>query len=150
MTIAALERFSDPSRRCEPRCIGAAETQVVRWSLPNPIDTPLACVRRIPRALADWLTLPLPSPIAGGFFAVACIAVARDSAPCSERPSCSRRCGEVDAVAAFSAKDFGLATRLTEETGSQCREVLARGTQYFGEFAFELLAVVPYAYWLHT
>ena len=59
------------------------------------------------------------------------------------------RAGEIDAIACYSAKDFALATFLAAETGSPCRELLAHGTQYFGEFAFELLAVVPYAYWLH-
>ena len=59
------------------------------------------------------------------------------------------RDGEIGAIACYSAKDFALATHLAHETGSACREVLARGTRYFGEFAFELLAVVPYAYWLH-
>lgn len=58
--------------------------------------------------------------------------------------------GEVQALASFSAKDFGLAAHLASETGRDCREVLNRGTQYLGEFAFELLAVIPYAYWLHT
>jgi hypothetical protein len=29
-------------------------------------------------------------------------------------------------------------------------EYIERGVQYFGEFAFELLAIVPYAYWLHV
>ena len=58
------------------------------------------------------------------------------------------RAGEVDAIACFSAKDFALAHLLAGETGSPCRETLAQGTQYFGEFAFELLAVLPYAYWL--
>ena len=41
-----------------------------------------------------------------------------------------------------------LATTLASAVGIDCREALARGTRYFGEFAFELLAVVPYAYWL--
>ena len=55
----------------------------------------------------------------------------------------------MDRIACFSEKDFGLARFLAAEIGVPCEQVLARGTQYFGEFAFELLAVVPYAYWLH-
>jgi hypothetical protein len=42
-----------------------------------------------------------------------------------------------------------LAELLAKETGLPSRELLNRQTQYFGEFGFELLAVVPYAYWLH-
>jgi hypothetical protein len=59
------------------------------------------------------------------------------------------RAHEIDAVACFSTDGFPLAELLAQETGAPCRELLATGTQYFGEFAFELLAVVPYAYWLH-
>ena len=60
------------------------------------------------------------------------------------------RAGEFDRVACFSTKDFALAQLLAEETGHPCDELLGRGTQYFGELAFELLAVIPYAYWLHS
>lgn len=60
------------------------------------------------------------------------------------------RRGEIDSIACFSSKDFGLARLLADESGSQCVEFLERRTKYFGEFAFELLAVIPYAYWLHT
>ena len=59
------------------------------------------------------------------------------------------RAGEIERVACFSAKDFALAALLAKETGVPCQELLSRQTQYFGEFGFELLAVVPYAYWLH-
>ena len=59
------------------------------------------------------------------------------------------RAGEIERIACFSAKDFALAELLAKETGAPCRELLSRQTQYFGEFGFELLAVVPYAYWLH-
>ena len=59
------------------------------------------------------------------------------------------RAGQIESIACFSAKDFALAELLAKETGAPCRELLSRQTQYFGEFGFELLAVVPYAYWLH-
>jgi hypothetical protein len=49
----------------------------------------------------------------------------------------------------YSAKEFELARALTDVTDAPLDEMLSRGTQYFGELAFELLAVVPYAYWLH-
>jgi hypothetical protein len=58
--------------------------------------------------------------------------------------------GRIDSVACFSAKCFPLAAAIAEKAGGACDEFLATGTRYFGEFAFELLAVVPYAYWLHT
>ena len=58
--------------------------------------------------------------------------------------------GEVDALAVYSTKDFALAEFLASGLDGGCREALSRSTQYFGEFAFELLAVIPYAYWLHT
>jgi hypothetical protein len=57
--------------------------------------------------------------------------------------------GEIDEVACFSTDGVPLVELLARETGRPCREMLERGTQYFGEFAFELLAVLPYAYWLH-
>ena len=58
------------------------------------------------------------------------------------------RAHEIDEVACFSTDGFPLAELLAQETRAPCRELLATGTQYFGEFAFELLAVIPYAYWL--
>jgi hypothetical protein len=57
---------------------------------------------------------------------------------------------EVDVLAVYSSKNFGLAHLLASGLDGGCCEAIAHGTQYFGEFAFELLAVVPYAYWLHT
>jgi hypothetical protein len=59
------------------------------------------------------------------------------------------RAGDVERIACFSTKDFALAMLLAGETRYPCQQVLDHRTQYFGEFAFELLAVIPYAYWLH-
>ena len=59
------------------------------------------------------------------------------------------RNGDIDALTCFSVKDFALVDALSHLASVPRREVLASGTQYFGEFAFELLAVIPYAYWLH-
>ena len=56
---------------------------------------------------------------------------------------------EIDEVFCFSVDGFAFAQGLAEVHRTRLREFLATGTQYFGEFAFELLAVVPYAYWLH-
>jgi hypothetical protein len=59
------------------------------------------------------------------------------------------RAGEIDRLALFSARGFPLATLLADQTHAAAHETIARGTKYFGEFAFELQAVIPYAYWLH-
>lgn len=150
MRVAALERFSDPSRRCEPRRIGASERDVVTWDLPHPSEAPLDVLRHVPGALAGWFALPRRDRrrllracmLTGGARAGALV----------RGPELLQRVrnGDVDAIAAFSAKDFALASHLAEESRNPCRQLLERGTQYFGEFAFELLAVIPYAYWLHT
>jgi hypothetical protein len=152
MIVAALERFSDPSRRCEPRRVAAPEDRVVTWDLPDASEAPLACLRGIPRALAGWLSMPLAAEDRRELLRCCLNTGGSRLGALLRAPELLARVrrGEVDAVAAFSAKDFGLATRLAREAGSSCREVLDRGTQYLGEFAFELLAVVPYAYWLHT
>ena len=152
MIVAALERFADPSRRCDARTVAAPGDQVVTWDLPRLGDDPLGCLRAVPRGLAAWLTLPLP---VGGRWRLlrACLATggARLGAVLRAPDLLARvRRRDVDAIACLSLRDFGLASRLAEETGRPCRETLARGTQYLGEFAFELLAVIPYAYWLHT
>ena len=151
MIVAALERFAHPSRRCEPQALGLSPGEVVTWDLPNPIEAPLTCLRAVPGALAGWLTLPLTARERWGLLR-SCMGTGGARLGAFLRaPELLRRTrrGDVNAVACFSAKDFGLARRLAREMGSDCRQVLERGTQYFGEFAFELLAVIPYAYWLH-
>lgn len=149
MRIATIERFSDPSRRTDPRLLGHAD-RVETWDLPNPIVNPLACLTEIPRAAGKWLAMH--NGDRGRLFR-ACLETggARFGALLKAPELLARaRSGELDAIGAFSTKHFGLARLLAEEVGGECREVLDRGTQYFGEFAFELLAVIPYAYWLHS
>ena len=150
LTIAALERFADTSRRCEPAAIAATTDTTVAWELPSLLRDPATFLRATPGALADWLAVPA-SMRERTRLLHACLDTrgARWGA-LLRAPRLLRqvRAREVDAIACFSAKDFALAHLLAAETGSPCRETLARGTQYFGEFAFELLAVVPYAYWL--
>lgn len=152
MRIAAIERFSDPSRRCAPEAISAPGDEVLMCDLPSPFRDARALARAVPGAVAAWLKLPLPlrgrwellrSCLGTGGARLGALVMA---------PELVRRvrAGEVGAVACYSSKDFALVNLLARETGLGCREVLARGTQYFGEFAFELLAVIPYAYWLHT
>ena len=149
MRIATIERFSDPSRRTDPRLLGDPG-EVETWDLPNPLSDPLACVRQVPRALGAWVAMHNGDR---GQLLRACLATggARVGALLRAPELLERvRRGDFDAVGAFSSKHFGLAQFLARETGGESREMLGGGTQYFGEFAFELLAVIPYAYWLHS
>jgi hypothetical protein len=142
--MAALERFSDPSRRCDP--------SHVTWDLPHLREMPVECLRRVPGALAGWLTMKGDLGDRRRLFR-ACLRTrgARVGALLRAPELLGRvRRGEADTLAAYSTKDFGLANLLANELDGGCREVIAHGTQYFGEFAFEMLAVIPYAYWLHT
>jgi len=149
MIVAALERFSDPSRRLPPREIAAAGDEVLSWELPHPFEHPLDALRRVPGALRAWLRLPATQRTA---LLRACLGTggARAGALLRAPELLERlRRGEADALAVFSREHFALATYLATAAGVPCNALLDRGTQYFGEFAFELLAVVPYAYWLH-
>jgi hypothetical protein len=148
--IATLERFANPSRRVDPRVVKQPEGLVETWELPDPLRDPLACLRGVPRAAAAWITMHngeraalLRSCLATGGSRVGALLRAPELLDAVQQ-------GRIDAIGAFSAKDFGLAAYLASRAGGEVREMLSRGTQYFGEFAFELLAVIPYAYWLHT
>ena len=145
MTVAALERFSDPSRRCEPG------DDAVEWNLPGPRNDPAALMRCVPGAMTGWLGGAIPRNERRRLLR-ACLATrgARLGA-LARSPDLWRRAaaGEADRLAVFSAKDFALARLLAEQVGGPPEELLDRGTKYLGEFAFELLAVIPYAYWLH-
>jgi hypothetical protein len=148
--VARLERFSEPSRRCDPRW-GDADDESLPWDLPGLRNGPLGLIRRTPRGIADWLTYPIPHDERRRLLR-ACLGTggARLGAlVCG--PSLWRRAREheVDRLACFSAKDFALASLLSGLLEHPPDEMISSGTQYLGEFAFELLAVVPYAYWLH-
>jgi hypothetical protein len=149
LTIAVLERFDDPSRRCGPLTIAPSETTIV-CNLPAPLRDSATFLRRTPGALIDWLTVPVSMRERSRLLRACLDTRGARSGAVLNAPGLLRRVRtrEVDAIACFSAKDFALAQLLATETGSPCREALAQGTRYFGEFAFELLAVVPYAYWL--
>lgn len=149
MRIAALERFSDDSRRLDPKRVAADGDEVTRWDLPSPLESPLTCLRATPSALAAWLSMH-NGDRRRLLRACAQTGGARVGALLRAPELLARvRRGEVDAIGAFSDKHFGLASFLATELGRECRTLLEHGTQYFGEFAFELLAVIPYAYWLH-
>jgi hypothetical protein len=150
MRVARLERFSEPSRRCDPRRVNP-EDELLLWDLPGLRNRPLGLLGAAPRAVADWLTCRIPRAERRRLLR-ACLRTggARLGAlACG--PSLWRRAreGEVGRIMCFSAKDFALADLLGGMLEHGRHEVISDGTQYFGEFAFELLAVVPYAYWLH-
>jgi hypothetical protein len=146
MTAVALERFSDPSRRCEP-----GHDIVEQWDLSGPDNHLSTLARALPGAAAGWLGGRIPRREQWSVLR-ACLATkgARLRAV-ARAPELWERAEATDAdrLAVFSAKDFGLAHLLAGRVGDGPDELLARGTKYFGEFAFELLAVVPYAYWLY-
>ena len=151
MRVAAIERFADASRRCDPGLLGLAPDDVATFDLPDPLREPGTFLRGIPGAIRDWVAVP-GSRRERIALARASLGTrgARAGALLRAPGLLGRvRANDIDAIACYSVKDFALATHLAHASGSPCREVLARGTRYFGEFAFELLAVVPYAYWLH-
>jgi hypothetical protein len=149
--LLVLERFADPSRRCDAARGDFVSGDVERIDLPNLRRAPLGFVRALPGALYDWVTLPVSlRERASLALAAACTGGARLGAlVLAARLLRRAQAGDVSAIACYSAKDFPLAQLLARATGSPCCELLAHGTRYFGEFAFELLAVIPYAYWLH-
>jgi len=150
--IAIVERFAEPSRRCDPDLVTTAADEVVLWDLDAAWSvTRWRRVLEVVRAVPAWLRTGA-RPLRVARFLGACLAKSgwRHTSLVSA-PEWIRRAREqdLDAVLCFSADGFPLARLLAEEAGVPCLEQLARGTQYFGEFAFELLAVVPYAHWLH-
>jgi hypothetical protein len=149
LKIAVLERFDDPSRRCNPEAMGGPGDELTVWNLTGGnrrsfVQNPLAWVSRWragPLSISDRIRVLIACLGTGG---------ARFGAlNCGVELLSRVRAGEIERIACFSAKDFALAALLAKETGAPCKELLSRQTQYFGEFAFELFAVVPYAYWLH-
>jgi hypothetical protein len=149
LKVAVLERFADPSRRCDPKAIGGPGDELTVWNLTGGnrrrlVDNPLAWLSRWRAgslSIGDRIrVLTACLGTGGGRFGALTWGVELLTRV---------RAGEIESIACFSAKDFALAELLAKETGAPCQELLDRQTQYFGEFAFELLAVVPYAYWLH-
>ena len=147
MKVAVLERFADPSRRCDAEAMGGPEDELAVWNLTggwNGWRSFVADLRICWRSRSQ-------SVIAVRLL-IACLGTggAQHGALARAVELLRRvRAGQIESIACFSAKDFALAELLAKETGAPCRELLSRQTQYFGEFGFELFAVVPYAYWLH-
>jgi hypothetical protein len=146
-----VERFAEPSRRCEPIDIDNPSDDVVVWDLPDPRGDKRALVRSMYAALPHWLDGRLPVPERRQLLR-ACLQTqgARLGALAAGPELLMQlRDGQFEKLACYSAKDFPLLSFLASYTRCRPEEMLARGTKYFGEFAFELLAVIPYAYWLH-
>jgi hypothetical protein len=150
--VAIIERFAEPSRRCDPELVTTPDDEVILWDLTAVSSaTGWQRVLELVGAVPAWLrTGAGPGRVVR--YLRACLATSgwRHTSLVGA-PAWIRRAREhdLDAVLCFSADGFELARLLAEEAGVECREQLARGTQYFGEFAFEMLAVVPYAHWLH-
>jgi hypothetical protein len=148
--IAVIERFAEPSRRCQPGFLTGASDEVVMWDLIREATERTPTPGEVARALPAWAFLRI-SPSRVWKYLRACREMrglrrtALIRVPAWIRQA---RAHEIDAVACFSTDGFPLAELLAQETRTPCQELLAIGTQYFGEFAFELLAVIPYAYWL--
>ena len=153
MRVATVERFADPSRRCEPSLLaGPNDDEVVVWDLIPRANGQIPSLIDVARSLPAWALLPVSAKRRWQFL-VACYQMRglqrRSAFICAPDWIRQVQAREIDEVACFSADGFTLAQLLAEESETTCREQLSNGTQYFGEFAFELLAVVPYAYWLH-
>ena len=156
MRVAAIERFPDPSRRCDPeRVAGAGDEVMTVWDLArDPARDPAAPVLKwshLLRVVPQWLTLPLPLRARWELLR-RCARMNGWRRDAFERvPALARSLIEqdIDEIACYSTKGFEVAEWFAQRTGRPAREMLGRGTKYFGEFAFELLAVIPYAHWLH-
>jgi hypothetical protein len=151
MRVVALERFAEPSRRLDPATPGFDDAVSESVDLSAPGRSPGAVLRALPAALRAWITAPATMRERAALASAAWRTRGARVGAALSAPALLRRVREreIDAIACYSSRDFALATFLAGAARTPCREVLARGTQYFGEFAFELLAVIPYAYWLH-
>src|SRR5215204_1869827 len=147
MKIAVLERFCDPSRRCDSELTLRPEDELTIWNLVGGWEGWRSFLSHVwplfsePISIRDRMRLALACFRTGGAQTGALVHAAELLRHV--------RAGYIESIACYSTKDFALAELLSEQTGTPCRELLSCQTKYFGEFAFELLAVVPYAYWLH-
>jgi hypothetical protein len=150
MRIAVIERFSERSRRCDPARVAGSDDEVVL------LDLALAPGERAPSlyavawSLAKWAVIPIPLRDRWRLFWLGAGMRGTRRAALVRVPGwvARLRAGEFDQITCYSVQGFELARWLADATGNPCDEQLSHGTQYFGEFAFEQLAVVPYAYWL--
>jgi hypothetical protein len=148
--VVVLERFSELSRRCDLDLLDVGEQAIVLELAPPPgggSPGPVAMAR----AVIAWLVVPV-SPVVRWRM----VQAVRDL--CGWRrhafvalPAVVRRlhAQPPDEIVVYSTNQFALAALLADLSGATLRQMLDTGTQYFGEFAFEMFAVIPYAHWLH-
>lgn len=151
MRLVALERFAEPSRRCDPELTADPGDVVEAWELHRPAADRRGPVGEAVSAAWAWARVPL-GPRARWRLLRACWSMTPHRvAALATVPRWIRalRADPPDAVVCFTARHFPVAPLAAEAAGVPCREVLASATQYLGEFAFELFAVLPYAHWLH-
>jgi len=148
--VLAVERFREPSRRADLLASNPG-VELRSVELHQTVYDGVSYLSAIFQAAWAWLTAPFRPGLRWKVFR-ACLR-ARDVRLASLRwvPEIARRIrrGEAQELACFSAKGLEVVPILAEVLDVPCIEVLATRTQYFGEFAYELQAVVPYAYWLH-
>jgi len=167
LEIAVIERFPAPSRNCDPdeAAANGGNVEVLRLGgderLMRPNGRRMVSREIVRRATLSWrcvsslVRIMIDSDLSARHKRSLIVsALATRGAPFASLEGAydalqllrSKRFDQIDC---FSARGFALTPMLSELFGVPYREFLASGTRYFGEFAFELLAVVPYAYWLH-
>jgi hypothetical protein len=151
MRIVFVERFPDPSRRCARDLMADSDDEVVAWDLSPEALEHAPTLADVARAMAAWASIATSPARAWRYVRVAWRMRGWRRTAFLRIPQWVRaaRADQVDTFACFSHDGFELPQLLADEAGVPCHEQLAHGTQFFGEFAFELLAVVPYAHWLH-
>src|SRR5262245_13734938 len=119
MRIAVLERFSDPSRRCDVERIAAEDDEVLLWDLARAVDTSppsrLGLVRRIP----DWITMPLPIRERWRLLRHVARSHGERKVAVERLPQWIRELHErgIDEVACYSTKGFDLVDWFVRATG---------------------------------
>ena len=152
MRIAVIERFAEASRNCDPSRIGAEGDDLHFLRLGGSRFRPSLlwhCLGSLGGVLSDR---QLSSRDKRQLIASALATGGAPFASSRERARCASAClrsRPFDRIECFSSRDFPLVPLLSHLFGVPYREYLSDGTRYFGEFAFELLGVIPYAYWLH-
>src|SRR5579871_237708 len=168
MRVAIIERFSSASRNCDPDQVpDADDVHVIRLHgsrLRSPAESsamflawreavrlaalPGSCLGALASIVADR---DLSGRDKRALVASALATRGAPLAALASAPDVFRllRSSKFDRIDCFASRDFALVPFLSRLLSIRYREFLSDATRYFGEFAFELLAVVPYAYWLH-
>ena len=142
MTIATLERFADPSRRCEPPATAPPRCGIC----PACGTTRPTLLRSVPGAVTGWLGGGIPR----GRAAEAAAGMPRHaagpgSARWRARPTCGAAPRRGRSTGSPSSRRRTSPSPSCWPSGSAARpsSCSSAGTKYLGEFAFELLAVDP-------